>query len=98
MDETTRLILKNAGASFVRALLYSLAGWLMSKGLVSRDAGSALQSHAGEIAAGAVTFIAAYVWSAWQKKHANEKINAALLSRPVSRKEFERAFDKTREV
>jgi membrane protein DedA with SNARE-associated domain len=94
MDETTKLILKNASASVVRALLYSLATWLVSKNLVSQDMGSALQSHAGEIAAGVITFAAALAWSVWQKKHANEKVNAALLSEPVSREQFESSLDK----
>jgi membrane protein DedA with SNARE-associated domain len=93
MDETTKLILKNAGASLVRALLYSLATWLVSKNLVSQEAGSALQAHAGEIAAGVITFVCAYAWSVWQKKHANEKVNAALLSKPtVTREQFERSL------
>lgn len=95
MDETTKLILKNAGASVIRALLYSLATWLVSKNLVSQDIGSALQAHAGEIAVGVVTFLGALAWSVWQKKHANEKVDAALASDPVSRKEFEKSQDKS---
>lgn len=78
MDTTTLQILKNAGASLVRAGLYALGTWLVSKGVVSENVNGTLQAHAGEIAGGAVSFAAALAWSLYQKWHVNHKIDTAL--------------------
>lgn len=91
MDETTKLILKNAAASVLRAALYALGTWLVSKGALSEGQNAAVQAHAGEIALGAVTFLGALGWSLWQKKHANEKVDAALaVPAGTPREKFER--------
>jgi hypothetical protein len=94
MDETTKLILKNAAASVLRAALYALGTWLVSKGALSEGQNQAVQAHAPEIVAGCITFAAALGWSIWQKKHANDKVDAALVSPPVTREKFERSLDK----
>lgn len=91
MDETTKLILKNAGASLIRAALYALGTWLVSKNVLSEGQNGLVQAHATEIASGVITFLAALGWSVWQKRHANLKVNAALVSPPVTREQFEAA-------
>ncbi len=90
MDATNANILKNAAAATVRALLYLLGTWLVSKRALTSEANGRLQSHAGDIASGIVVFATAYVWSLWQKSHANKKVDRALKASPtLSRAQFE---------
>jgi hypothetical protein len=95
MDETTKLILKNAAASVLRAALYALGTWLVSKGALSAKARTlpCRRMRARSRSASSPSS-AALGWSIWQKKHANDKVDAALaVPAGTPREKFERAQD-----
>jgi outer membrane protein TolC len=92
MDATTTAILKNALASLLRAALYVLGTWLVSKGTLTEGMNGQVQAHAAEIVAGVISVVGALSWSLWQKAHMNRKVDQALAASPdLTRAEFEEA-------
>ena len=92
MDATTKAILKNALAAMLRAALYALGTWLVSKGVLTEGQNGQVQAHSAEIVMGVISFVGALGWSLYQKAHANEKVNQALAASPdLTRAEFEEA-------
>ena len=84
MDNTsTSELIKNFVGSGVRWLLILVGGILVKKGIISTQQSDVYVQQALPVAIGAVMALVALIWSFWQKKHANTKIDVA-LTMPVT--------------
>lgn len=71
-------LLKNLAGSAVRWLLVLIGGFLVKKGIITDAQSQTYVDQLLPVAIGAVMAGGALLWSFWQKKHANEKIDTAL--------------------
>lgn len=78
MDTSTSELIKNFVGSAVRWLLVLIGGILVKKGIVSSDAAGTYIQQFTPVAIGGAMALVALVWSIWQKRAANKKVDVAL--------------------
>lgn len=94
MDDSTSQLIKHLMGSGVRWVLVLVGGILVKKGIVSSDQSAAYVEQLTPVLIGAAMAGAALLWSLWQKKHANTKIDLALtLPAGTSRETLEKKAD-----
>src|SRR4051812_38453349 len=87
--------LKNQAAATVRAGLYSLGTYLVAHGVITSTQNESMVAYLTPLFVGGGMWLAGYLWSLWQKKHANLKIDAALaLPKDTPRAVLEQKVDK----
>ncbi len=90
MDVTTSQLIKNLVGAAVRWVLVLVGAWLVNKGIITDAQNSTLVSDGIPVAIGIVMTVFALLWSLWQKRHANQKVDLALsLPSGTSRKVLE---------
>lgn len=94
MDDSTSQLVKNSVASFVRWLLVLAGGYLVRKGVISSEDSAAYIEHATPVVIGLGMALIALLWSLYQKRHANQKVDLALaMPAGTDRAELEKAQD-----
>lgn len=95
MDDTsTSQLIKNAVGAGVRWVLVLAGGVLVKKGIISNDQADIYIQQALPVVIGAAMAGVALLWSLWQKKKANAKIDTALeMPANTSRATLEKVAD-----
>jgi uncharacterized membrane protein YccC len=78
METSTSELIKNFVGSAVRWILVLVGGILVKKGIISSDQSNVYVSQFTPVLIGVAMAGVALVWSLWQKKHANTKVDVAL--------------------
>jgi hypothetical protein len=78
MDTSTSELVKNAVGAGVRWVLVLAGGVLVKKGIISTAQSDVYVSQVTPVLIGAAMAGVALVWSLWQKKHSNDKVDVAL--------------------
>ena len=78
MDTSTSELIKNFVGSAVRWLLVLIGGILVKKGILTNAQSETYVAQFLPVAIGGGMALVALVWSIWQKKHSNTKVDVAL--------------------
>lgn len=94
-DASTSHLIKNAVGSLVRWLLVLAGGVLVKKGIISTEESNLYVDQALPVVIGIVMAGVALLWSLYQKKVANAKVDLALaMPAHTDRAELEKKADK----
>lgn len=78
MEDSTSQFIKNAVGAGVRWLLVLIAGVLVKKGIINSEQSELYVAQAMPVLIGVAMAGVALVWSLWQKKRAQDKVQVAL--------------------
>lgn len=94
MDDSTSQLIKNSIAAGVRWLLVLAGGFLVKKGMITPEQSDAYISQVTPVLIGLGMAGIALLWSLWQKRRANEKVDLALsLPSNTTRAQLEKKQD-----
>ena len=94
METSTSELIKNFVGAAVRWVLVLIGGFLVKKGIISTDQTEIYIQQFTPVLVGFALAGLALLWSFWQKKHANTKVDVALtMPAGAARADLEKRVD-----